>query len=149
MSGKQATLCLPNREDWASPTPSPRSISSVAPGSWAGSSGVVFMWPGRAPSGIPGRLLRIHFHRDLKPFFVPDPQRQRPLWPEQSSLTSGTTRLVISAKQNTTEKAGVTWQVTAPRYLPFTLTVFQTSEFLIHSSPPPGIHILFKYRNLN
>lgn len=67
-----------------------------------------------APSGIPGQFLRIHFHRDLKPCFVPDPKGRghcglsRVHWPlEQPFL------LVRSAKQNTTEKAGVTWQVTA------------------------------------
>lgn len=45
---------FPQEGDWAGPTPSARTISSVAPGSWAESSGVVFMWQSKAPSGIPG-----------------------------------------------------------------------------------------------
>lgn len=59
---EQTTLCFPTRGDLAGPTPSARTISSVAPGSWAESSGVVFMWQSKASSGIPERLLRIHFH---------------------------------------------------------------------------------------
>lgn len=97
----------PGRKDLASPTPSPSTTSSVAPGSWAGSSGVVFMWQSKTSSGIPGQLVRIRFSRWPQTMPCPRPQRQRPLWPEQSSLTSGTSLPEHAQKQNRTERAGV------------------------------------------
>lgn len=113
--------------------------------------GVVFMWQSKASSGIPGRLLRIHFHPWPQTMPCPRPQRWEATvtQAEFADLWNHQPWYFRSIKQRATLKAGVPSQVTAPRYLPFMLTILQTSEFLIHSSPPPGIHILFKYRNLN
>lgn len=78
----------------AGPTPSARTSSSVAPGSWAGSSGAVFMWPSKAPSGIPGQLRRIHFHPWPQTMPCTRPQRRKATmaWAELSSPTSEITR---------------------------------------------------------
>lgn len=146
----QTTLRLPTRGDGAGPTPPARTISSVAPGTWAESSGVVFMWQSKASSGIPERRLRIVFIRDLNPWPAAGPKGgettvARAGFADPRNNPPCFQAAVLTASQ----KTGAPSQVTAPRYLLFTLTVLQTSDFLIHSSPPPGIHILFKYRNLN
>lgn len=115
----------PGRKDLASPTPSPSTTSSVAPGSWAGSSGVVFMWQSKTSSGIPGQLVRIRFHADLKPCLVPDPKGRghcglsRVHWPLEPAFQS-----MRKSRTGLREQVFSPSQVTAPRFLLSTLTVF-------------------------
>lgn len=87
-AAEQTTLCFPTRGDLAGPTPSATTISLVAPGSWAESSGVVFMWQSKASSGIPERLLRIRFHPWPQIMARPRPQRREAMlaWAELADL---------------------------------------------------------------